>query len=107
MRNLLRPALRLASAFVIFSPVYSAIFRRRLKCAAEKQPLPSIADFLIDRPRASVNLIRKGPEAIGVVERENWKVQSNYLSEFNQRILTQDQCVFSLTKNNLAASVLS
>src|SRR5882762_7443828 len=57
MRNLRRPARRLASALLIFSPVYSAIFRQPLKWATAKQPLPTIEDFLIARPGASVNFI--------------------------------------------------
>lgn len=59
MRNLRRLALLLASAFVILLPAYSAIFRPRLKWASEKQPLPSIGDLLIDKPGASVSVIRK------------------------------------------------
>lgn len=57
MRNFRRVALRLASASVIRSPVYSAIFRLPLKCVTAKHPLPSMADFLIDKPGASFSLI--------------------------------------------------
>ena len=59
MRNLRRPALRLASAFVIFSPVYSAIFLPALKWASEKQPWPSIGDFPMVKPAASLSFIWK------------------------------------------------
>lgn len=57
MRNLSRPALRFASALLIFSPAYCAIFRPRLNVADEKQPLPSIDDFLIVKPGASFSFI--------------------------------------------------
>jgi hypothetical protein len=57
MRNLRRLALRLASALLIFSPVYSAIFRLRLKGATEKQPLPSIGDFFTAKPGASASVM--------------------------------------------------
>jgi hypothetical protein len=57
MRSLRRVALRLASAFLIFSPVYSDIFLPPLKWATEKQPRPSIFDSLMDKPGASLSLI--------------------------------------------------
>lgn len=57
MRNLRRLDLRFASALVIFSPVYSAIFRPLRNRVVEKQPFPSIDDFLIDNPGASVSFI--------------------------------------------------
>jgi hypothetical protein len=57
MRNRRRLARRLASAFEIFSPAYSAIFFPRLKATTEKHPWPSIEDFLIVNPGASVSLM--------------------------------------------------
>lgn len=58
MRNRRLLARRLASTFDIFSPVYSAIFRRAPKCAIEKQPLPSIGLSLIVNPGARFSLMR-------------------------------------------------
>jgi hypothetical protein len=57
IRNLLRVARLLASAFEIFSPVYSAIFLRREKGLVAKHPLPWIADGAIVRPGASFTFI--------------------------------------------------
>jgi hypothetical protein len=37
--------------------VYSAIFRRPLKWATEKQPFPTMGDFLIARPGASLSFM--------------------------------------------------
>ena len=60
MRSFRRSDRRFASAFVIRSPVYSAILRARLKETTEKHPLPSIGDFLIARPGASLSFILFG-----------------------------------------------
>ena len=51
--ELFRCALRLASVFEIFSPVYSAILCLFLKEIVAKQPLPCIGEGLIARPCAS------------------------------------------------------
>jgi hypothetical protein len=51
-------ARRLASAFEIFSPAYSAIFRRPRKGLVAKQPLPLISDFLIVNPGDNFSFIR-------------------------------------------------
>lgn len=57
MRSFRRSDRRFASAFVIRSPEYSAIFRARLKATTEKHPLPSIGDLLIAKPGASLSFI--------------------------------------------------
>ena len=57
IRNLRRPARRFASLVLIRSPVYSAIFRPRLKFAVEKHPRPSMAESRIANPGASLSFI--------------------------------------------------
>src|SRR5437660_12754737 len=60
MRSTRRRPRRSASAFVIFSPVYSAILRRRAKGTVAKQPRPWIGEARTASPGASF-MVRCSP----------------------------------------------